>query len=97
MARRRRPLIQCGSSLVTISEQNAVTTRRLASLVLTIGRFIIFLGGGWNQSDLEKILEVFDCVIIKVALSMTHIILNVVFGESIEKNNFALLSSSSFS
>ncbi len=83
--------------ILTRSEQDTVMTRGLASVMLMIVGAIIFLGWISVKVTLKEILEVFNSLIVKVALTVANIILDVLFGKRIEEMIFASLSSSSFS
>ncbi len=70
------------------SEQNTITIRGLAPIVLTIGGTIS--SGGWISIivTLKEILEIFNRVIVKVSLAVMKILMNVFFGEQVEENDF---------
>ncbi len=73
------------------SEQNAGTTRGLASVILMIGGSIISWGWGSVIVTLKEIFQVLDSVIVKIALTVVSIILDVFFEERIEENDFCFI------
>ncbi len=63
-------------------------TRGLASVRLMIIGAIIFLGCVSVKVTLKEMLEVFNSLVVKVALTVANIILDVFFGKRIEENDF---------
>ncbi len=72
-------------SVITIGEQDTATTRRLALVNTMIVGFVIFCWRCRIKMTLKEILEVFNRFVIKITLSMTHVILDVVIREGVEK------------
>ncbi len=71
-------------------EQDTIMIRRLASIIAAVGWFIRFLGSGIIVA-LKKVLEVLKRLGIKVALTMMQIVLDVIRGKSIEKNDLGFV------
>ncbi len=71
-------------------ERDRITLRRLASSVAWVGWFVRFLGLGIIVA-LKKVLEVLKRLGIKVVLTMTQIVLDMIRGKSIEKNDLGFV------
>ncbi len=87
-ARRRHVCVRGWVGIITRSEQNSGTTRGLAPVILTIGGLIISWGFSSIIVTLKEIFQVLDSVIVKIVLTVVNMILDVLFGERIEENDF---------
>ncbi len=67
-------------------ESDVVTTRKLTLVTSTIVTIVLF-GRICIVTALEEVLKIFEGVHIKVALAMVHIILDVILGERIKKDD----------
>ncbi len=72
-----------------VSERDTVTTRGLAFIILTISWVFILFGWVCIIVTLKEILEIFESLIIKLALAMAYIILDVFLRKRIKKMIFA--------
>ncbi len=73
------------------SRQDMVTTRGLASVILMIIEAITFLGWVSVKMTLKEIFEIFNSLVVKIALTMANIVLNVFLGKRVEKNDFCFI------
>ncbi len=63
-------------------------TRGMASVILTNGWAVKFFGRVGVKVTLKELLEIFKSLVIKVALTVMKIILDMVLGKSIKENDF---------
>ncbi len=78
-----------------VSERDTVTTRGLAFIILTISWVFILFGWVCIIVTLKEILEIFESLVIKLALTVTYIILDVFYRKRIKKIILALVLLSS--